>query len=324
MTFSVKSLPIKISSPLTPKMFNIDVPSNSAYRVRVVLRAQAETSVTLLSQFRRFVLDDKHLLAGEALDFSFLAHVCDYRWRDKETTFVNCVSVGIMCGAAVVETIEAEKIDGGVLYIGGDSTVSDQTADYPYRPYKTYCGWAQMLPLYMPQLCISNHAQSGASTQSWREWNFPPVWRTMQSGDFLLLQFGHNDQKCDFLAPMGGYRDNLLFFIQEAREKGVTPILCTPINRIIFEEDGTLDHSLDEYAAAVISAAKEEGVCCIDLHGATTRHFESLGEDNAWKYFRFCGSERDFTHPNDYGGKLVAKMAATLLEHSAIEGLVKR
>ncbi|MDB6072445.1 MAG: pectin esterase, partial [Verrucomicrobiaceae bacterium] len=118
--------------------------------------------------------------------------------------------------------------DGPTLFVIGDSTVSNQSL-IPAQPLR---GWAQMLPLYLKDdLKMQNHAKSGQSSRSFfltERWQ--PVLDQLKAGDFVIIQFGHNDSKPDekrHTEPQGEYRDNLLRFIRETREQGATPVLAT-------------------------------------------------------------------------------------------------
>ena len=103
-------------------------------------------------------------------------------------------------------------------WVCGDSTVTDQTANLPYAPGTSYCGWGQMLPAYLPDVCITNHAHSGLTTESFTsEGHWDIVKPRLRAGDICLYQFGHNDQKLAHLQAYGGYTDRLRTYIKEAR-----------------------------------------------------------------------------------------------------------
>ena len=132
----------------------------------------------------------------------------------------------------------------------------------------------------------------------------------VKNGEFLIIEFGHNDQKIDTLDAFGGYTENLKYFVNFVREKGANPIICSPINRIIFQEDGTLLNLLGDYRTAVKNVCDEMNVPFIDLWSRTTEFFEAAGAVKAWDYFWGNGTDRDYTHTNDIGGNIVARFVA--------------
>ncbi len=284
---------------------------NGTYEVTVTITAHEDIVFTILSQSRRFMVQDTELKNGCQTDITFDVSVCDYHKNGDEYTHVEGVDIYIMCDGdfSAVSAVSPVKIP--TIYIAGDSTVTDQPAEYPYNPTSTYCGWGQMLPqLLNTGIAVENHAQSGSTTQAFKEVNFTAFSDKIKEGDFLIIEFGHNDQKVEALDAFGGYTDNLKFYIDFARSKGATPIISSPINRIIFKEDGTLLNLLGDYRNAVKAVCEELDVPFLDLWTRTTEFFEAAGPIRAWDYFWGNGTERDYTHTNDIGGSIVAKLAA--------------
>jgi lysophospholipase L1-like esterase len=224
---------------------------------------------------------------------------------------VKTLDTYILCDGAVTATAMASPVDIPTIYIAGDSTVTDQIAEYPYVPKETFCGWGQALQgLLKPGIAVSNHAQSGSCTLAFIGTNWNAFKDKIKPGDVLVCEFGHNDQKIKELDAFGGYAEKLRYFVNYAKEKGAYPILNSPINRIIFEPDGTLKNLLGEYRNAVESVAKELDVPFIDMWARTTDYFVKAGPVKSWDFFRCKGEERDYTHTNDIGGTLIAKMFA--------------
>ncbi len=134
------------------------------------------------------------------------------------------------------------------VYMIGDSTMADKPlADNPER------GWGQLFPAYFnDKVLIENHAVNGRSTKSfidqgrWKE-----VYNKLNKGDYVFIQFGHNDEKKQdtsrYAAPHGAYKDNLIKFVSESRDRGAIPILLTPINRRKFDESGKLVDTHGDY-----------------------------------------------------------------------------
>jgi lysophospholipase L1-like esterase len=162
----------------------------------------------------------------------------------------------------------------------------------------------------------TNYGHSGTTTDSFRalgDWDDVISAATNATADytpFITIQFGHNDQKSwdqeDFI-------DNLVTFVQEAKDAGATPLLLTSLTRRDFE-DGVLDDNLENVRNATIQAADQSGAELVHLNEESAAFVEAIGEDNAYEY-NLDGTDR--THLNDDGcyvfGALVAKL---LLENN--------
>ena len=166
-----------------------------------------------------------------------------------------------------------------IFYIG-DSTVQFNRIDtYPQT------GMSQVLPIFMAEgISVCPHAKNGRSTKSFLdEGLFAPVQQQMEPGDFLFIQFGHNDEKADparHTEPFGSYQENLRFFIGAAREKGAHPVLITPIARRLFDPVGNfLPGSHGDYPEAMRQLGEAEGVPVADLTALTERFLEEVGDE---------------------------------------------
>ena len=159
-----------------------------------------------------------------------------------------------------------ESICGRTLrvYLVGDSTCAakELAGQNPER------GWGQLFqPLFDGSVRVENHATNGRSTKSFRdEGRWAAVYDKLQPGDYVFIQFGHNDQKQNdstrYAAPER-YAGNLRRYVRETREKGAIPVLLTPIVRRRFA-DGLLDDTHGPYADAVRRVAAAEGTQLID------------------------------------------------------------
>ncbi|MEK6476209.1 rhamnogalacturonan acetylesterase [Catalinimonas sp. 4WD22] len=168
----------------------------------------------------------------------------------------------------------------------GDSTVSDYPEDYYPR-----MGWGQALESFFQEdVKVHNKAVSGRSTKSfideglWKE-----VLSGLKEGDYLLIQFGHNDMKSEnerlYAAPFGAYTDNLRTFIEAAKRKKAIPVLVTPVYRRRFDDNGLLQNSLGEYPLAMRILAEKEEIPLIDLHKKSFKLFSELGPEKTKKIF---------------------------------------
>ena len=206
------------------------------------------------------------------------------------------------------------------LRLMGDSTMADKdlSGENPER------GWGQRLPAHLDTLVkVFNYAQNGRSTKSFIDRG---LWDKVKSdlgpGDFLFIQFGHNDAKADdpqrYAPAFGAYRENLRTFISYALETGARPVLFTPVSRRWFDSDGKLDRDCHgDYPAAVFSVAEEFGVPVIDANRITQDWLESLGDEASRKYYmwvepgtcpRHPEGLKDNTHTNVAGARKIVEL----------------
>lgn len=166
-----------------------------------------------------------------------------------------------------------------VHYIGDSTVARNNIHSYPQT------GMSQGLQLYLKEAVrLVSYAKNGRSTKSFLdEGRFEPVKAAMAPGDFLLIQFGHNDEKPDearHTDPDTSFRENLLLFIRAAKAVGAHPVLLTPIARRLFDADGKfLPGSHGEYPAAMLRAGAEVGVPVIDLTAATESWLVETGDE---------------------------------------------
>lgn len=214
-------------------------------------------------------------------------------------------------GVAAIEIRPAR--DAITVFLAGDSTVTDQ-ANEPYA------GWGQMLPRFFGRgVAVSNQAESGLALFSFeRQKRLEKIRSMMKKGDYLFVQFGHNDQKDKRpgAGPFTSYQANLKRFVAVARDKDVIPVLVTPMERRRFDKDGKPTPTLSDYAAAVRQVGAEEKVPVIDLHSMSLKFYAALGPEKSVKAFAhypantFPGQDkalRDDTHHNAYGGYELAR-----------------
>ncbi len=191
------------------------------------------------------------------------------------------------------------------LYLAGDSTVTDQGT-------APNASWGQMLPRFLASgIGVANHAESGETLKSFvTELRFDKVLSTLRPGDWVMIQFGHNDQKTQwpqtYSEAATTYRSWLRTYIAEVRRRGATPLLVTSPERRNFDASGHIMPSLGEYPDAVRAVAKEESVALVDLNRMSTRFYEALGPETSARAFADDG--RDKTHHNEYGAYALARM----------------
>ena len=199
-----------------------------------------------------------------------------------------------------------------VVYLAGDSTVCDQRDE----PWAT---WGMMIPAFFsPGTAVANHAESGLALSSFvAHRRLDKILSTMKAGDYVLIQFGHNDQK--ETGPEAGadkgYSKRLADLIDAVKAKGARPVVVTPVERRRFR-DGKPYGTLQDYAAAAKRVAAEKNVPVIDLNAMSLKLYEALGEEGSKHAFVHYPANtfpnqpqalKDDTHHSPYGGFELAK-----------------
>ena len=201
------------------------------------------------------------------------------------------------------------------IHLMGDSTMAekDLTGGNPER------GWGMMFQNFLDSTFqVVNYAQNGRSTKSFIDrglWD--KVYEALQPGDYVFIQFGHNDAKADdperYAPAFGAYQDNLRTFIRGAREKGATPVLLTPVARRWFK-DGKLDRGCHtDYPAAMKQVAREEGVTLLDITTKSLDWLEGLGDEPSKAYFMISTGKDDNTHTIARGARKVTELVCEAL-----------
>ncbi len=212
------------------------------------------------------------------------------------------------------------------IFMVGDSTMAnkDLTGGNPER------GWGHVLPgFFSEEVRIDNHAVNGRSTKSFiDEGRWDKVIAEVRKGDYVFIQFGHNDEKDDparHTEPGGSFNANLKRFVAETRAKGGIPVLFTSIVRRQFAEDGTLKETHGAYITETKKVATEMNVPLIDLNSLTHDWVQTLGDGPSRNYFMWvqphtlaCCPEgkQDDTHLNVAGARAVAAMAVKALSET--------
>lgn len=222
------------------------------------------------------------------------------------------------------------------IFLIGDSTMADRStaSGSPER------GWGQMLPCFLNGLIrVENHAACGRSSLSFiREGRWQAVLDRLQAGDYVIIQFGHNDEKTDtalHTVPGGSFDENLRRFVRETREKGAYPVLMNSIVRrnypptpetphqYIYEKEGnTLVDTHGEYLLSPRRIAHEMDVPFVDMAKLTHDQVAEMGPELSKKLFMWIPPGQypslpqgkvDNTHLNIWGSKVFAAIAAKAL-----------
>lgn len=232
---------------------------------------------------------------------------------------LNFILLLLITSSAVAQT---------TIYMIGDSTMANKKNPETNPEH----GWGQVLPDYVVSgVKVDNRAVNGRSSRSFiGEGRWDSVLETLQTGDFVFIQFGHNDQKFKspdrYTNPHVTYRHNLIRFVEETRAKGATPILFSSIVRRNFNEHGTLIDTHGEYPLETRLVALELNVPFIDLQYLTEHLEESYGVEGSKKlhlhfepgeHTYYKDGKHDDTHLSNLGANEVAKLAVAELKKKA-------
>ncbi|HMQ64558.1 MAG TPA: rhamnogalacturonan acetylesterase [Flavilitoribacter sp.] len=211
------------------------------------------------------------------------------------------------------------------LFMIGDSTMADK-ADPDRNPE---VGWGQVMPeFFTDQVQVRNFAVNGRSTRSFiDEGRWDNVLKDLRPGDYVFIQFGHNDQKVNdpkrYTNPWTGYRRNLERFVKEAREKGGVPVILSSIVRRKFNENGTLEDTHGVYPFVARQVAADLDVPFIDLQLKTEDLVASMGPEKSKELYLwldpgqddyFPDGKQDDTHLNIRGAREFARLATDAIK----------
>ena len=290
-----------------PFYFSAAVPEGN-YIVRVTLGDfDSKSTTTVKAELRRLMLERVDTEPGKLVTRTFTVNVRtpriagggEVKLKDREKTteawaWDEKLTLEFNNTHPAISAIEITRVDKlPTIYLLGDSTVCDQ----PTEPYNS---WGQMLTRFFnPIVVIANNAESGESLRSsLGAGRLDKVMSTIKAGDYLLIQYGHNDEKekGEGVGAFTTYKSDLKKFVESARSKGATPILITPVQRRTFDQQGKITNSHGDYPEAVRQVAREEKVALIDLHLMSTKFYEALGPEKSKLAFK----EGDGTHHNNY------------------------
>lgn len=292
------------------------------YIVRIIAGDDyAPTSTTLSTNGERLVLQEVRTLAGQYAREQFAVNV---RGGQLKLSFR-----GLAPRINALEIMSsAEQI---TLFLAGDSTVTDSSEDgFPF------CGWGQMLPVFFKHdVAVANHAVGGRSSKSFiTEGRLDAILEELKEGDYLFIQFGHNDQKPDearYTDPGTTYPEHLRKYIEAARSRKATPVLITSVQRRYFDAAGKLKDTHGAYLEAVRKLAGEEGVPLIDLADKSKRLFEELGPEGTksvflWgapgEWMNHSGGIQDNTHFQERGGLRIAELVVEGIRENNLQTLI--
>lgn len=310
----------------SPFFFSVNVPDGN-YKVTVRLgHANRAATTTVRAESRRLFVNALHTEKGEFAERTFLVNKRTpdidgqhsvrikprerhkLNWDDKLTLEFNgeapaCESITIAPADTAAPTV----------FLCGNSTVVDQDEE-------PWASWGQMITSFFDDsVCVANYAESGECANTFiAAGRLEKALSQMKPGDYLFMEFGHNDQKQK--GPGSGayysFMTSLKTFIDEARLRGAHPVLVTPTQRRSFDKDGQLQDTHGEYPEAMRWLARKENVPLIDLNRMTRTLYEAMGPKASKRAFvhypagTYPGQEKplaDNTHFNPYGAYEIAR-----------------
>lgn len=311
-----------------PFYFSVALPEGN-YNITLNLGDSKGTSETTVRvENRRLMLNDVKTKKGEIIEKQITVHVKDsiirnqigaqigiVKLKPRERKYLhwdNLLTIEFNGKAPkVCSVIIQPNKTAKTIYLTGDSTVVD-------AQYEPWASWGQMLPyFFVPnEVVIANYAESGETLKAFEDRHrIDKIWNKIKKGDYLLIQFGHNDQKAGN-SMKSGYRKRLKEWISKARESGAVPVLVTSMNRRVFDKNNKIVNTLDDFPDAMREIANEEKVDLIDLNAMSKTLFEAMGPEAAKKAFVHYPANAypnqptalaDDTHFNTYGAYELAQ-----------------
>lgn len=318
-------IPVDPKNPKAPFFFSVQVPDGN-YHVTAILGNKKYAGMTTVrgessrlfgehiatkkgqTDTLRFVINKRNTIINSKQRVGIKPReTTKMNWDDKLTLEFN--------GAApALSQLIIERVDNvPTIFLCGNSTVVDQDNE-------PWASWGQMLPRWLDdKVCVANYAESGESANTFvGARRLAKILTQMKKGDYLFVEFGHNDQKQK--GPGKGayysFMTSLKVFIDEARARGAYPVLVTPTCRRRFDENKKIINSHGEFPDAIRWIAKKENVPVIELNQMTKKMYEAWGDDTSKKAFvhypanTFPGQSKalaDNTHFNPFGAYEISK-----------------
>ncbi|MGF6822193.1 fibronectin type 3 domain-containing protein [Microbacterium sp. ZKA21] len=295
--------------------FEVDLGAGD-YSVQVIAGDAEAASTTTITAESIAKVQANPQAAGAYLEMAFPIALVDGR-----------LTLQIGGDAAAVNALTITRLPArtagaiSTAYITGDSTV--QT--YDPIAYAPQAGWGQMIEkFFADDIAFANHAIGGRSSKNFiTQGRLDEVLRGIRPGDYLMVQFGHNDATQgvdDRYASPADYKEYLRTYVEGARQRGATPILVTPVSRRSFNaETGEFNVSFPEYVEKMTELAQEENVLLVDLSASSRAYLNEIGPDAAKAVFlhvdpgvfpnRPAGTVDD-THFQEYGAIQMARLIA--------------
>ena len=308
-----------------PFFFSIAVPDGNYHVTAIVGSKRNAGETTLRGESRRLFYENVKTRKGELLPCSFTINKRDIHISDKEDVRIkprersklnwdDKLTLEFNGDAPQLTELIIERVESvPTIFLCGNSTVVDQDNE-------PWASWGQMVPrFFTDSICFANYAESGESANTFiGAGRLKKALTQMKPGDYIFMEFGHNDQKQK--GPGKGafysFMTSLKTFVDEARARGAQPVLVTPTQRRRFDENGKIENTHLDFPDAVRWLAEKENIPLIDLHAMTRVLYEAMGVEESKHAFvhypanTYPGQDRplaDNTHFNPYGAYQIAK-----------------
>ena len=312
------------------KPFYFSTPvADGNYRVTVTLGSKKKASQTVVrAESRRLMVENCSTKRGQFQTYSFIVSKRSAEipgggkvsLKPRELDYLNwdgLLTLEFNGGAPAVKSIRIERdTTATTIFLCGNSTVVDQELE-------PWASWGQLIPRWFTdRVAVSNHAESGLTVRTFLDGRrLDKVLSMAKAGDYVVCEFGHNDQKEKRPGDGAWYHfaHGLKTFVDRVRAAGATIIFVTPTQRRSFDEatHSRIQETHLDYPDAMRAVARREGVPLIELHDMTRTFFETLGFEGSKRALvhypanTFAGQTKalaDNTHFNPYGAYEVAKM----------------
>jgi lysophospholipase L1-like esterase len=210
------------------------------------------------------------------------------------------------------------------IFIAGDSTAATKLPEK-----KPETGWGEMFPAFFKEeVEVVNCAVNGRSTKSFiAEGRLEKIEKVISSGDFLFIEFGHNDEKEDeerHTDPFTTYKENLTKYIEAARKADAHPVLLTSIQRRSFDENGKIKDTHGDYLIAMRELSKELNVPLIDMSQKSIPFFEELGPEKTKEIFLWVKAGENPNYPEGVQDNThFCENGAKAMANFVVEGIIE-
>lgn len=321
-----------------PFFFSVKLPDGN-YDVKLLFGdSKGISATTVRTECRRLMLENVRTSKGQIATETFTVNIrdsfirnpagyivervklkpreSDYHHWDNLLTIEFNDSLPKVCAVQITPNKAAATI-----FLAGNSTVVDQSNE-------PWAAWGQMFPLFFEskKIAVANYAESGEALNSFASAKrLEKILSLMKKGDYLFIEFGHNDQKQkgEGIGAFTSYKKRLQFFISEVKKQGGIPVLVTSMHRRRFDSTGHIVNTLEDYPDAVRQIANEENVALIDLNAMSKILYEAWGSEKSIKAFvhypanTFPGQDKkleDNTHFNPYGAYQLARCIVSSIQ----------
>lgn len=325
-----------------PFYFSVKLPDGN-YDIKLLLGdSKGISATTVRTECRRLMLENIRTVKGQVVTQYFTVHVRDSLIRNSNGAIISSVklktrenenlhwdnlltiefndSLPKVCGLEIKPNITAPTI-----FLAGNSTVVDQARE-------PWAAWGQLFPVFLQagKVAVANYAESGETMKAFKgERRLEKIWSLSKPGDYLFIEFTHNDQKAggNHLDPFTSYQQMIKEWIEEAGKRKITPVLITSMHRRRFDATGHIENTLAEYPEAMRQLAKQEKVALIDLNAMSKILYEGWGVENSVKAFvhypanTFPGQDKkleDNTHFSTYGAYQLAHCIVSSIQQQQL------